>query len=504
VGSASSGLSPSVSASELATTGASPVGSASVPDLDALAQILGSRLLRPGDSGYQGAAELYSPRFDSIKPLAVARCTSVADVQSCLAFVRTTGTPIAARSGGHSYAGYSTTSGLVIDVGPMNSIQANPTNGTARVGAGARLVDVYSQLAAAGVSIPAGSCPTVGITGLALGGGIGVVARKYGMTCDTISAVELVTPDGHYVRCDENNEPDLLWAHRGGGGGNFGVVTALEFATFPTSPLTHFVVHWSWADATEAISGWSSWLQSAPDEVWSSLHVNGAGVVGGTPNIYASGVFVGSPGALATQLNALQAATRPFSSRSATQSSYLETMLIEGGCAGESIQACHLPTVEVGGTLGREDNAARSDYIDAPLSAAGVDVLLSAIEKRSSSYRLVGGSVLFDAYGGAVNRVAPSDTAFVHRTSLACLQYVAPWGMSASAATVGINQAWLDELYAAMRPYVSGFAYQNYIDAQLAGWQQAYYGSNLARLIGVKSKTDPTNLLHFSQSIPTA
>jgi FAD/FMN-containing dehydrogenase len=486
---------------------ASPELSSPAPigDLDSLAQALGSKLIRPSDSRYRTAAQLYSPKFDSISPAAVARCASAADVQACLEFVQTTGTPIAARSGGHSYAGYSTTSGLVVDVTSMNGIGPGATTGTARVGAGARLVDVYSQLDAMGGSIPAGSCPTVGITGLALGGGIGVVARKYGMTCDAVTAVELVTPDGTAVRCDENNDADLFWAHRGGGGGNFGIVTALEFQMIGgNAPLTHFVVRWNWADAAEAVTGWSNWLQAAPDEVWSSLHVNGPGTVSGVPNIYASGVYVGSPTALASQLNALQAATKPFSARSAIQSSYLETMLIEGGCAGESLAACHLPSVQAGGTLGREDDAARSDYINAPLPAAGVDVLLASVEQRSSKYRLVGGSVLFDAYGGAINRIGAADTAFVHRNALACLQYVGPLPMSASAATATANQNWLDEMYTAMRPYVSGFAYQNYIDAALTDWQQAYYGSNLGRLKSVKSMTDPKNLLHFAQSIPLA
>jgi FAD/FMN-containing dehydrogenase len=481
---------------------ASVLDSPSVADLDGLARALGTRLLRPGDSGYPVAAELYSPRFDAIKPVAVARCASAADVSSCLEFVRSTGTPVAARSGGHSYAGYSTTTGLVVDLGAMNSIGPGSKSGTARIGAGARLVDVYSQLAAMGTSIPAGSCPTVGITGLALGGGVGVVARKYGLTCDTICAVELVTPGGEFVRCDENNDADLFWAHRGGGGGNFGIVTALEFTTFPATSLTHFVVHWNWADAADAVTGWATWLQAAPDEVWSSLHVNGPGTLGGVPNIYASGVYVGSPAGLTNVLDALQSASKPFSSRSSNESSYLETMLVEGGCAGESLAACHLPSVQAGGILGRESNAARSDYIDAPLAAAGVEVLLSSIEKRASSYRLVGGSVLFDAYGGVINRVAPADTAFVHRSSLACLQYVAPWSMSAPSTTITANQTWLNEMYTAMRPYVSGSAYQNYIDADLTDWQQAYYGSNLARLMSVKSKTDPTNLLHFTQSIP--
>ena len=128
--------------------------------------------------------------------------------------------------------------------------------------------------------------------------------------------------------------------------------------------------------------------------------------------------------------------------------------------------------------------------------------MLAGIEARRS-LGLPGGSVLFDAYGGAINSIAPGDTAFVHRDKLACLQYVAPWGVNASASVIAANQSWLDGLYGQMRPFVSGYAYLNYIDAKLADWQHAYYGANLERLISVKSSADPSDLLHFAQGLPT-
>jgi FAD/FMN-containing dehydrogenase len=475
---------------------------ATVADLDALAKLLGPRLLRPTDAGYLAASRLYSTRFDGIRPAAVAQCRSVRDVQQCLDFVRTTGTKVAVRSGGHSFAGYSTTSGLVIDVGPMKQVTSlNAT--TARVGAGSTLVDVYAGLAGNKQSVPGGSCPTVGITGLALGGGIGVVSRKYGLTCDALTAVEVVTPDGSFVRCTETENADLFWAQRGGGGGNFGVVTALEFRTHSTSDLTHFLVRWNWADAHNVVTAWQQWLPTTPHELWSSLHIDGAGSASDTAHVYASGVFAGSASDLKPLLDDLQSASKAsMTTRSVTQDSYLRTMFVEGGCAGLSTQECHRADTVAGGRLGREANAARSDFIATALPAPGVDVLLSGIEQRGS-LRLPGGSVLFDAYGGAVNSIAPTDTAFVHRDKLACLQYVAPWGPSAAPTVVAANQAWLDDLYAKMRPYVSGFAYLNYIDPKLADWQHAYYGANLDRLVGVKTASDPRDLLGFAQGLPT-
>jgi hypothetical protein len=163
-------------------------------DWSALREGLAGRLIRPGDAAYDSARRLYNPRFDGIRPGGVAYCANPSDVAECLAFARRTGVPVAARSGGHSYAGWSSGSGLIVDVARMNGVRAS--SGRAVIGAGAQLIDVYDRLAARGVGIPAGSCPTVGIAGLTLGGGLGVVARKYGLTCDVLESVRIVTADG--------------------------------------------------------------------------------------------------------------------------------------------------------------------------------------------------------------------------------------------------------------------------------------------------------------------
>jgi FAD/FMN-containing dehydrogenase len=474
-----------------------------IADLDVLAQSLGDRLLRPADRGYLAAAQLYSTRFDGVRPIAIARCASADDVKRCLEFVRTTGTPVAARSGGHSYAGYSTTSGLVIDVGPIKQVERGAGASTARVGGGATLIDVYSGLAAVNQGVPGGSCPSVGITGSTLGGGIGVVGRKYGLSCDALTAVELVTADGTFIRCSENSEPDLFWAHRGGGGGNFGIVTALEFRTHPTRSLTRFLLRWDWSHANAVVAAWQQWMPTTPNELWSNLHLDGAGSASDQAHIYVSGVYVGPPDLLQPYLDQLQAAAKaPMTTRFVKEDSYLRTMFVEAGCASLSDDACHEPTAVPGGKLGRETNAARSDFVGQPLSGTGIDVLLNAIEGRRS-LGLPGGSVLFDAYGGAINAVAPADTAFVNRDTIGCLQYVAPWPAGAPAATVQANQSWLDALYSAMRPHVSGFAYLNYIDPNLSAWQHAYYGANLDRLVSVKAAADPADLFAFKQGVPT-
>ena len=155
-----------------------------------------------GSAGYEAARLLYSPRFDGVHPLAVVYCQSAIDVSRTILWARENHVPIAARSGGHSYAGYSTTTGVVIDVSRLASITVNAAAGTVGIGAGARLMDVYRELAAHGLAIPGGSCPTVGVAGLALGGGVGFSGRKLGLTCDNIRSFTMVTADGVVRPCN--------------------------------------------------------------------------------------------------------------------------------------------------------------------------------------------------------------------------------------------------------------------------------------------------------------
>ncbi|HLK01375.1 MAG TPA: FAD-dependent oxidoreductase, partial [Streptosporangiaceae bacterium] len=169
-----------------------PAGKPGPGDWRTLAGELSGPLIRPGDSSYPVARRLFDPRFDTLAPPSgIAYCRGPHDVTSCLAFVRRFRIPMAVRCGGHSYAGWSSTSGLIIDVSRMSGVSVSGT--TATVGAGTRLIDLYSALAAKGRVLPGGSCPTVGVSGLTLGGGIGVVARAYGLTCDNLRSLQVVT-----------------------------------------------------------------------------------------------------------------------------------------------------------------------------------------------------------------------------------------------------------------------------------------------------------------------
>lgn len=478
-----------------------PISPPTLADWRALAKSLSGRLVLPSDHGYATARELFDPRFDRARPVAIAYCASARDVQMTVDFARTHGVRPIPRGGGHSYGGYSTGSGLVIDVTRMSSVKVTGT--TAVVGAGTRLVDLYDGLSRANVLVPGGSCPTVGISGLALGGGIGVLARKYGMTCDAIRAVKIVTADGRLLTCDAGGHADLYWASRGGGGGNFGIATSFTFTAHPIPPqLTLFTVDWPWAAAGEALGGWISWLHGAPDEVWSNFQLLSAGSRGLMAR--STGVFVGGKSALTPLVSRLVSTVgaTPSSTFVGGPDPFLHLMLVEANCAGKSVAECHLPSQNPAGMLQRSAYAAKSAYVGRPLPSAGLAAAVHAVEHLRAEHPGLGGGLAFDAYGGAVNRVPADATAFVHRGTICAVQATVTWGSTPSASAFAAGEGWLAAAAKALAPFTTGAAYQNYIDPRLADWQRAYYGSNLTRLTKVKRAYDPDNAFKFAQSIP--
>ncbi|HEX4203896.1 MAG TPA: FAD-binding oxidoreductase [Ktedonobacteraceae bacterium] len=474
-------------------------------DWSALAKRMKGPLILPGSAQYATARQLFDPRFDGVKPAAIAYCATPTDVQVCLAFAHRFNVAVTARSGGHSYAGYSTTTGLVLDVTHMNTVALNSNKASATVGAGAKLIDVYTALASHGLVVPAGSCPTVGVAGLTQGGGVGVIGRKFGLTCDNLLSAQVVTADGRVLTCDSKQNPDLFWALRGGGGGNFGVVTSFTFQTHQVPTLSLFTLQWSWGSAADVVNAWQSWAPQAPDEVWSNCLLLAPANKNASPLVQVNGVYVGGLAPLNSLL--LQLTKRigaAPSSRFVWTDSILNTMLYEAGCYNKTVAECHLPTQNPQGQYQRSVGGAKSDYFTKALPRPAINVLVNAISKRHASTTLGEGGISLDASGGAINRVAANATAFVHRNDLFSAQYNASWNVSDARSIVDANHAWLNATWQAMRPYASGAAYQNYIDPDLKNWQQAYYGSNFSRLQQVKATYDPHNFFHFAQSIPPA
>jgi hypothetical protein len=176
-------------------------------------------------------------------------------------------------------------------------------------------------------------------------------------------------------------------------------------------------------------------------------------------------------------------------------------MLYEGGCSGLDVEQCHLPTQTAGGQLTRKPDIGASDYVTSPLSTAGINVIVDFVNQRQANPALGEGGAQFDAYGGAINRVAADATAFVHRNALAGIQRSSSFTMSDSPQVIAAGQSWLDDFTKALRPYVSGGSYVNYVDPDLKDYAQAYYGSNLKRLQSIKKQADPHRLFTFPQAI---
>jgi FAD/FMN-containing dehydrogenase len=469
-------------------------------DWEALRHHLSTRhLVRPGQRGYNQAKQLFDPQFDRLRPTGVAYCATPADVAACVTFAARFKLPIRARSGGHSYAGWSSVNGgLVVDVTGLNSYGVG--NGTVKVGTGLGLIDFYSRLARRGLAVPGGSCPTVGIAGLTLGGGVGVLGRNYGLTCDNLEAVQIVTANGDILNCDSHTNSDLLWASQGGGGGNFGIATSFTFRSHRLSSLALFFLSWPWSQARRVVDGWQRWAPHAPNALWSNLHLSAA--PGGTvPSVGVGGTYVGSVGGAAAQLDKLYAliGSRPSSSFLG-ENSYLQAMLVEAGCSGLTVPQCH---TGMGGHLGRVPFFAKSDFFTHRLGPAGLTALLNGIERFQGVAAAGGasGSIAFDAFGGAINAVHPDATAFVHRNTLFLAQYYTQWRSPGSARGIANQHQWIRQYHDALRPHASGQAYQNYIDPDLTNWRQAYYGANYARLSQIKGKYDPHQLFSFPQAI---
>jgi FAD/FMN-containing dehydrogenase len=457
-------------------------GTAADIDLDGLRRALTGRLLRPGDSDYAGAARPWNLALPTRSPLAIAQVADSADVVACVQRAGGRGAPLAARSGGHSYAGYSTPDGgVVVDVSALNGVAVRD-DGTAVIGAGARLIDVYAALAAHGRALPGGTCSTVGIAGLTLGGGIGVLTRPYGLTCDHLKGATVVTADGSVHRVDGNREPELLWALRGGGGGHAGIVTDFTFGTVPVPSLTTFTVSFPAARTAAVLRAWSAWLHAAPDGLTSTCVVGS----GAAPSNEITGTWIGDSAGLTDQLAQLvtEVGTDP-SRRSSTPMGYLDAMKYYAGCADKTINGCHLDTTP-GGTIPRESFHAASRMLTHVLGHADADRVVAAMRSRTDMV------LLFDSMGGQVGQLGVDDTAFPHRAAHASVQ-IYTWNRNGAEAVEAAQQA--------LTPVIGSGSYVNYLNPGQADWAQSYWGEHRGRLRQIVSSFDPTGVFTFPQSV---
>ena len=395
-----------------------------LPDLDESEALL----LRPGDKRY----ELYEPahnKLTMLRPALRAMCKTPRAVAAMVDWVRDNRLPFAVRSGGHSYEGFSQSTSVVIDTRLMNQVAIDADGRSMTVGAGASLGAIYEVVGPRGLAFAAGTCPTVGISGHALGGGYGLLARPFGLTCDNLELVALVDAGGHAVSVDATEQPDLFWACRGGGGGSFGVATTFRFKLVPLKELAIFSVSWSVPidRAVALFRAWQAWAPNAPDAITAVLRV--VKKSGDRLAIDCVGQSIGAESQLARELRALTGAAAPRSMPRIRTMSFLDAAHYFSG--GWNYQSIYMK--------------AKSDYVVAPLDDAAVTALMAALLAGKNGEV----AVLCDAYGGAIGTVDASATAFPRRAgTLYSVQYYASWQ---SPADTMEREAAVKAVYDSMR-----------------------------------------------------
>jgi FAD/FMN-containing dehydrogenase len=439
-------------------------------------------VLLPTDPQYSSAALIYQARYLS-KPALIVRPQTAGAVANSLLWAAKHSLKVQVKSAGNSFEALCSGSGLMVDLGKMTTIEVNTEAKTAELGAGCRLGDVYKELDAAhGLVLPAGSCPPVAVSGLVHGGGHGYYSRKWGLTSDQLIGAEVVTPDGKIRNISADTEDaDLFWAIRGGGGGSFGIVTKFRFRVRTALPAIYYRIVFSVRHGWDAVSAWQNFMPYAADEMSSTLHVN-AGPKG-LSLIAASGEFMGSPAEYGAAIAPLRRAA-PIDHEAPVQPKTLMEAVMH--FAGGSLDTSIVPVRFKGS----------SDYFfqEKPMTEEGYRALIAGLGASGMS-----GVALFDAYGGAINRVATADTAFAHRVgALYCIQYYAEgWQEDQDARRV----EWMRNLRERMAPFASGHCYVSYCDLSIPDAQKAYYGSNLPRLRRIKAKYDPDQILQHAQSV---
>ncbi|AZS17883.1 FAD-binding oxidoreductase [Paenibacillus lutimineralis] len=441
---------------------------------------LTGRIVLPGSSSYNMARMEYNRRFSKF-PRVIVFCRRTQDVINAVKWARERGVRLRARSGRHSYEGFSSVNGgIIIDVSEMNQVRVDRRRRLAYVQTGNPLARVYRKLWDKRVTLPAGTAPDVGVGGLTLGGGIGLLSRKYGLTCDNLKQVKMVVASGRYgaktIIANKKKHTDLLWASRGGGGGNYGISTAYTFRVRPIKMVSIYSITWKWRDLEKVFPTWQRWAPSVTNRLTSTIEVAAKQV--GT--IVSTGQLLGSAAELRRWIRPLLRTGTPVKAMVRTVPFIEATKFFAEGDLNLE------PKFKISGAFGFR-----------PLPREGVkiirDFLSHAPNKHSTVWcQSLGGT------GSAVSRVSPTATAYPHRKAETIYELSARWRNNGEQQR---NIQWVKRFRRALRPFVVG-DYVNFPDLRIKNWPKAYYGVNFPRLKRVKRKYDPHNVFRFAQSIP--
>ena len=450
--------------------------------IESLKAALRGALLRHGEAGYDESRTIWNAMIDR-RPALIARCTGAADVMLAVNFAREHGLLLAVRSGGHNIAGNAVCDGgMMIDLSPMKLVCVDPESRTAHVGPGATLGDLDHETQAFGLATPTGINSTTGVAGLTLGGGFGWLSRKWGMTIDSLMAVDVVTANGELVRASESENPDLFWAVRGGGG-NFGIVTRFEFKLHPVGPnvLAGLVVY-PMDQGRSVLQQYRTFAKTLPDEsaAWIVLR---------------------------------KAPPLPFLPESIHGKEVVVFALFHGGDPkqGEAIFApLRKFGTPAGEHVGVQPFAAWQTAFD-PLLAPGarnywkshnfmeleddvLDVALKYLGQLPSPHT----EIFIGQIGGAMSRVAADATAYSERSAQYVMNVHGRWETEAEDTSC---IAWCRRLFDEAAPHATGGVYVNFLTEDEGDRVASAYGGNFARMAKIKAKYDPGNLFRLNHNV---
>jgi hypothetical protein len=429
-------------------------------------------VIQPGDSGYETARKIWNASIDK-HPGIIARCSGVADVVAAVNFARENELLVAVRGGGHNVSGKAVCDdGIAINLSGMKGIHVDAANHTVRVQSGVTLGDLDWETHVFGLAVPAGIISKTGIAGLALGGGVGWLVRKYGLTCDNVLSFDIVTADGKPRVASANENEDLFWALRGGGG-NFGVVTSFEFRAHPVSTVLGGLVMYPRDRAVEVLRFYRDFTQSAPEELTAYaalLHTPD-----GIPVVAVIACYCGDMAEGEQVIKPLRSFSAPMA---------------------DAIQPMPFPQMQTLLDAAFPDgnhNYWKSTFLR-EYSDDAIDVL---VEHANWSPSPLTGVVL-EYYGGVASRVGVSETAFAQRQAQYSVGILAQWVDPRESQR---HIEWARGLADAMRPFSSGAYLLNFLGDEGETTIKAAFGPNYDRLMAIKKKYDPKNFFCMNQNI---
>ncbi len=438
-------------------------------------QLTGGVVL-PGDAGYPLARMNWNP-FTNKFPCVFVFAQQIGDVVNAVKWARENNVPIRIRSGRHALAqDFSQANrSIVIDLGDMQAVRVDEEKGVATIQTGIRVGQLVRLLAQENILAPFGDSATVGIGGITPGGGITAVQRTVGLISDNLIGGTLVNADGEIIHYSENKNSDLLWAMRGGGGGNFGVATSYNLRIYPAPERVGiFDIVWPWEQVVEVIDAWQRWSPDVDTRLGTILEAfsktNGL--------LHSSGIFLGSEAELTELIQPLLAAGTP------------KEVLIDEVSLSEAIEFWQPEESE----FDDQNTKWSSAWVERTLPQEGLYAIRDFLENATGSEA----NFFFLNSGGAMNSVSPHETAFFWRNTRYYMEWNSSWTKDCETER---NIALVEQARHRLNPFVVG-SYVNVPDLLIKNYGQEYYGSNFERLRRIKAKYDPCNVFRFAQSIP--